>query len=370
MRGKSVRGKSVLCKSGFFSGLAVAGLAILLAAPAPASKRSKETLSPLPPDLLLDGGRKLSFERSFSLEREVKPKRSFWTRVVDVIAGQPDFHYLVSPYSVVTDSHGRIIVSDVGAAGVHIFDFAQQKYKFITRRDAGKDPMLAPQCVAVDALDNVYVTDSQTGKVFVFDANGKYRRALGSLKGGEGYFKRPTGIAVDSAAQHIYVTDTLRNKIFMMDMQGSVLQTIGKTGTGDGEFNFPTELRLNGSDLVVVDAMNFRVQVLDRSGAFRYAIGKAGDGVGWIFRPKGIGFDSEGHLYVVDGQWGIVQVFDREGRLLYYFGQRGTGNGEFQLPTGLQIDTQDRIYVVDSFNRRVEVFHYYGIAQPAVGRKQ
>ncbi len=63
----------------------------------------------------MDGGRKLSFERSFSLEREVKPKRSFWTRVVDVIAGQPDFHYLVSPYSVVTDSHGRILVTDVAA---------------------------------------------------------------------------------------------------------------------------------------------------------------------------------------------------------------------------------------------------------------
>jgi DNA-binding beta-propeller fold protein YncE len=111
----------------------------------------------------------------------------------------------------------------------------------------------------------------------LFDANGKFRRAIGSLKGGEGYFNRPTGIAVDSAAQRIYVTDTLRNKIFLMDMQGRVLQSIGKTGTGDGEFNFPTELRLNGPDLVVVDAMNFRVQVLDRSGAFRYAIGKVGD---------------------------------------------------------------------------------------------
>ncbi len=182
----------------------------------------------------------------------------------------------------------------MAAAGVHIFDFEQQKYKFLSRRDAGKDPMLTPQCVAVDAQDNIYVTDSQAGKVFVFDANGKYRRAIGSLKGGEGYFKRPTGIAVDSAAQRIYVTDTLRNKIFMMDMQGSVLQTIGKTGTGDGEFNYPTELRLNGQDLVVVDAMNFRVQVLDRSGTFRYAIGKVGDGAGWMFRPKGIGFDSEG----------------------------------------------------------------------------
>lgn len=351
------------------TGLLVASLALVLSSGAWAAKKSKTISQPHPPDVLLDGGRRLVFERSFSLEREVKPKRSFWTKVVDVIAGEPDFHYLVSPYSIVTDSRGRIIVTDTAARGVHVFDFAQQKYKFLSRRDTDKDPLLVPQCVAVDAQDNVYVTDSQSGKVLVFDANGKYRRAIGSLKGGEGYFKRPTGIAVDSAAQHIYVTDTLRNKIYMMDMQGSVLQVIGKPGTGDGEFHYPTELRLNGPDLVVVDAMNFRVQVLDRSGAFQYAIGKIGDAPGWMFRPKGIGFDSENHLYVVDGLWGVVQVFDREGRLLYYFGQKGTGLGEFQLPAGLQIDSQDRIYVVDSFNRRVEVFHYYGVAQAANGRK-
>jgi len=109
------------------AGVAIVGLAVLLATPAVAAKRSKETMdAPSVPDLLLDGGRKLSFERTFSLEREVKPKRSFWTRVVDVIAGEPDFHYLVSPYSVATDSHGRIIVTDVAAAGVHIFDFASR----------------------------------------------------------------------------------------------------------------------------------------------------------------------------------------------------------------------------------------------------
>jgi len=166
------------------------------------------------------------------------------------------------------------------------------------------------------------------------------------------------------------VTDTLRDQVFILDMQGNVLQTIGKTGVREGEFNFPTELRLAGSNLLVVDAMNFRVQVFDRSGTFRYAIGKEGDGAGWIFRPKGIGFDSESHLYVVDGQWGIVQVFNEQGQLLYYFGGRGRGAEQFQLPTGLQIDKQDRIYVVDSFNRRVQIFHYYGAAQGADGGKQ
>ncbi len=207
----------------------------------------------------------------------------------------------------------------------------------------------------------------RSGKIFVFDANGKFQRALGSLKGGEGYFKRPTGIAVDSAARRIYVTDTLRNKVYMLDMDGSVLQVIGKKGTDVAQFNYPTELLLQGQDLMVVDAMNFRVQVLDRSGNFQYAVGKIDDQVGGMFRPKGIAVDSEGHLYVVEGLSGMVQVFNREGQLLYYFGQMGTGLGRFQLPTGLWIDRQDHIYVVDSYSRRVQVFHYLGLAKQAEG---
>ena len=249
-----------------------------------------------------------------------------------------------------------------GANGIHIFDLEGHKYKFIERRDKDKDAMRSPQCIAVDAHDNFYVTDSEAGKIFVFDSNGKFKRTIGSLKGGEGMFKRPTGIAVDSAADRIYVTDTLRDKIFMMDMNGSVLQMIGKKGNGDGEFNVPTEVLVRERNLFVVDAMNFRIQAFDTTGTFRYAIGDAGDRSGAMFRPKGVGIDSEQHLYIVDALWDAVQVFDREGQLLYYFGQSGDALGEFNLPSGLFIDHKDGIYVVDSLNRRVQVFHYF--AQP------
>src|SRR5208282_6247912 len=133
---------------------------------------------PGPPELELEGGRRLTYERSFGSEREVRPQRGFWHRLVDVIAGEPDFKSLVRPYSIATDSHGRIIVTDPGAGGVHIFDFAQQKYKFIERREKDKNAMLGPQCVALDAQDNIYVTDSETGKIFVFSSGGKYERAI------------------------------------------------------------------------------------------------------------------------------------------------------------------------------------------------
>lgn len=345
--------------------LVLAGAALLPACVCAAPKAKTPPAAPEAWEMPLEGGRRLSWERSFSSESEVKPNRGFWNKVVDVIAGAPDYRFLVRPYSIVTDSHGRIIVTDPGAAGVHVFDFAQRKYKFL-ERSGRRNSMQTPQCVAVDDQDNIYVTDSDAGEIFVFEPSGKFLRTIGALKGGEGYFKRPTGIAVDSTAGRIYVTDTLRDKVFILDMQGAVLGSIGKRGEGEGEFNLPTELRLQGANLLVVDAMNFRVQVFDRSGAFQYAIGKIGDHPGAMFRPKAIGVDSEGDLYIVDALWGVVQVFNRQGELLYYFGAQGVHAGEFQLPTGLFIDRDDRVFVVDSFNRRVQVFHYAGL-RPAPG---
>jgi DNA-binding beta-propeller fold protein YncE len=357
------------CRSAYLPALCLGVLVVnLLGLAGVAAARSKANpAGPVTvPELELEGGRKLRYEGSFRSEKEVKTKHSFWDRLLNAVAGEPEFHALITPYSVVTDSQDRIIVTDPGASGIHIFDFERHKYKFISRQK-DTDGLESPQCVAVDAADNIYVTDSYSGKIFVFDASGKFRRVIGSVKG-EGYFKRATGIAVDSQAQRIYVTDTLRRQIFALDMEGKVLQKIGGIGTGPGQFNFPTELRLQGEDLYVVDALNFRVQVLDRSGKFKYAVGQIGEGFGEMFRPKGIGVDSEGHLYVVEGLSGLVQVFDRQGRLLYYFGQKGTGLGEFQLPAGLFIDQKDRVFVVDCYNRRVQVFQYFAQRPGADGQ--
>jgi DNA-binding beta-propeller fold protein YncE len=351
---------------------AVCAVLVLLLAlgTASAGERSKRPAELRPPDLLLEGGRKLSFDRAFSSARDVRKKPGFWTKLVDIVAGEPEFKQMVRPYSVAVDSRGRIIVTDPGIAGVHLFDPIQHKYKLLQRREKSKDSMFEPQCVAVDAKDNIYVTDSKAGKVFVFDSNGKYQRALGSIKGGEGFFKRPTGIAIDPETQQIYVTDTLRDRVYVIDSTGQVLRTIGKHGEGDGEFNFPTEVLIRNGVVAVVDAMNFRVQMFDREGKFEGSIGELGDSAGTLFRPKGIAIDSEDHVYLVEGLGAIVQVFDRQGQLLYDFGGRGTQLGQFQLPAGIFIDNSDRVYVVDSYNRRVQVFQYSGLRTTAEGVKK
>lgn len=329
---------------------------VLLLSPAFAGGKKAEAPAPGPPPLLLDGGRRLEYVRAFSSESEVKLKRSFFSKVVDFVAGAPEFHRMVRPYSVAIDSTGRIVVSDPGAPLVHIFDFAKQKYQ---KLEGGKQEFKSPIGLAIDGKDNIYVSDSELGKVFVFDAKGKFRRYIGDLKG-EGYFKRPTGLAVDSAHNRIYITDTVRDAVYIADLDGNILGSFGKRGQGDGEFNYPTDILVRDDEVVVVDAMNFRVQVFDREGHFRGKFGRMGVETGSMFRSKGMAADRDGDLYIADAFMDMVQVFNPAGELLYYFGRQGNGAAEFQLPAGVCIDRQDRIYVVDSYNRRVQVFQFVG----------
>ncbi|MBI1749332.1 MAG: 6-bladed beta-propeller [Acidobacteria bacterium] len=313
---------------------------------------------------ILADGRRIDFLRTFDSEKDVHPKRSIWNRLVDVVAGPPVFRSLIRPYSVTTDSRGRILVTDPGALGLHIFDFERKKYSFLDGGPRGR--FESPIGVAVDAEDNIYVTDSRLGKVFVFDARGKFRHFLGERKG-EGYFKRPTGIAIDPYQKRIYLCDTLYNKVFVLDEQGNILYGFGGRGAAPGQFNYPTALTLHGDTLIVLDTLNFRIQLFDRSGGFRTSFGTLGDRSGTFNRPKGVATDSEGNIYVTEGLFETVQIFNAAGQLLYYFGGSGNDTGEFQLPAGLWIDARERIYIADSYNRRVQVFQFTRGNQPSAG---
>jgi len=352
-----------------FLSLLLTGAAMLSLVPAFAIERSKTPADKPWPELLLGAGRRLTYQQSITSERDVGSRQGFWSKLASIVAGPPDLREMVRPYGIAVDSHGRVIVTDPALSAVHIFDLAGRKYKLIDRWDKSKDPMIAPQCVAVDEKDNIYVTDSEAGKVFVFDPQGKTRRVFGSLKRGEGFFKRPTGIAIDRKAHRVYVTDTLANCVYVLDTDGRVLRRFGERGGERGEFNFPVEVQVKDDLVVVVDAMNFRVQLFDRDGNFQAQIGTSGDPAGGIYRPRGVGIDSEDHIYVVDSELGIVQVFDRMGRLLYRFGN-GTNFGQFLLPAGLFIDRNDRVYLVDSYHRQVQVFQYHAIRQPATGAQR
>ena len=70
--------------------LTAAGIALLLSPLSASPNTRREKPAPEQWEMSLEGGRKLTFERSFRSESDVRAVRGLWTKVVDFVAGEPD----------------------------------------------------------------------------------------------------------------------------------------------------------------------------------------------------------------------------------------------------------------------------------------
>ncbi len=314
-----------------------------------APKKSQEVriIMPPPPE-----EPKLFYVGSFRGEADFKD-----TKVLDVLIGEESKGIgknLFKPYGVAA-VNDTVYVTDTAMGLVFVIDRKNKKVTFLGDRPPGK--LALPVSIALGKNDTIYVSDSKLKKVFGYRKNGALFFALGE----KGELRRPSGIAINKRLNRIYIVDTKSHNIKVYDLKdGNLLFEFGKRGIGEGEFNFPTNIAIDprNDNVAVVDTQNFRVQIFDKDGGFLTKFGRLGDKPGMFARPKGIGIDSEGHIYVSDAAFNNVQIFDDKGTVLLYFGGAGFGPSKFYLPAGVFVDENDRIYIVDSFNARVQIFQY------------
>jgi DNA-binding beta-propeller fold protein YncE len=285
-----------------------------------------------------------------------KKKTSRWRTLVfgqdDTAPGMPD--QLVKPYGVAVSPSGLIYVSDTASGRVFVFDAERQALTFLGDRQPAK--LAKPTGIAVAPSGTVFVADATHNRVFGYSPAGDLVVAIGR----DGDLESPAGMAIDGGRQLLYVADARKHQVFCYStVDGAAVRTIGRRGSEPGEFNFPTNVSVDKEGrLYVTDTLNFRIQSFDPDGRPRHVFGTLGDTPGSLNRPKGIGVDDEGHIYVADSSFNNFQIFDQEGQLLLYVGSVGSGAGEFFLPAGLFIDARNRVYVVDQGNARVQVFQY------------
>jgi DNA-binding beta-propeller fold protein YncE len=249
---------------------------------------------------------------------------------------------------------GKIYLADSGQKVLVKMDPQSRKVEKIGTGRKGK--LIIPLGVAVAADGTIYVADGGLKLVNIYDPAGELKSALGT----KGEFQNPSGVAVDDIRGHVIVVDSQMHAVSVFSREGERLFSFGERGGGDGMFNFPSFVTIDkkNGNIIVSDSQNFRVQIFSPEGKFLSKFGEPGDAPGTFARPRGIGIDSEGHIYVVDSAFDNFQIFDQTGQILLYVGSAGTETGKFQLPAGLFIDDSDRIYVADTLNRRVQVFQY------------
>lgn len=262
---------------------------------------------------------------------------------------------LQRPAAVIGDDEGRVYVSDASRQAVFVFDEKAGSLQVWEQAE----PLLrfvSPVGLALAPGGGLYVADADLGVVLRLDAAGRPQAVLG-----RGALLRPTGLVRDAQRGLLFVADTMAHDVKVFGDDGVLRRVIGRRGEGAGEFNFPTHLALAQGELFVTDTLNSRVQVIDSaSGKPLRQFGARGLVLGNLVRPKGVGVDGEGNVYVVESYFDSLLVFGSRGEFLLPIGGTGTATGRFFLPSGVWVDARNRVHVADMFNGRIVLFQFLG----------
>jgi gliding motility-associated-like protein len=186
------------------------------------------------------------------------------------------------PYGIVFDSHGNMFISETSAQDIKKIDVNGNVTTFAgvngTSGNVDGPGVTAefngPGFLAIDASDNLYMTDMYNNSVRKITPAG----VVSTLAGGPGAgfvngqgnnarFNEPLGIAVD-AAGNVYVADVYSYAIRKITPAGvvSTVAGTGSAGSQDGtasgaSFNLPQGLAYDGlGNLYVADGANYTIR--------------------------------------------------------------------------------------------------------------
>ena len=170
-----------------------------------------------------------------------------------------------------------------------------------------------PLGLAFDDKGVLYVSDvsSPTNRILSFTRDGKLVHRVGrSLR-----YAFPNGIAVDRGG-NVYVADSNNGRVVVLDKSGKFVTAIS-SGSAAQRLGLPRGLAIKGDRLYVVDTTDQSVQVFqiqDEDGTPPKNIGSFGEEGrldGAFEYPNGVAVDTQGRVYVTDRENGRVQVWSR-----------------------------------------------------------
>ena len=195
--------------------------------------------------------------------------------------------------------------------------------------------------ITFDDAGNIYVVESGSRRVQVFDANRQLLASWGEFGSGDGQFVEPIGVAVDRGG-NVYVLDLQRNDIQKFDGEGQLLATFA--GSGEGHFRDAAYMAIDAQDTLWLAADN-RVVALSSDGAFLSDFGSTGEEPGMFDGSIDVAVDASGTVYVADLNNGRVQAFDATGQVLAVWDAGKLPSGGRNHPYALTPDNQGHLYV-------------------------
>jgi DNA-binding beta-propeller fold protein YncE len=208
------------------------------------------------------------------------------------------------------DDSDRLFVSDTKMHRILVFD-KQHKVE-----GSIGDGIIDPGGMAVDNENRfLYVADAALDQVIVYDADKlNLIRKIGTAGKGHtltepGQFSVPTNVALD-ADNNLYVTDTYNNRVEIFDADGNFIRQFGKAGDRPGAFSRPKGIAVDVDGHVwVADAVEDRVQCFTPEGQLLIWMGGHGTLPGQFRTLAGLYIDKQNRIFTTEQYPGRVQMF-------------------------------------------------------------
>ncbi len=168
------------------------------------------------------------------------------------------------PLGLAFDKDGLLYVTDL--SGPYQKILVIDRTAKVVRTLAENERLNFPNGINVDAAGDVFVTDSNNGRLLVFDATGAVRAQVGRGTG-QGNLGLPRGLSVDGNGR-VFVADATGQGVFVYraptadSRRLDYLGFMGGQGVADGMFQYPNSVAVDTRGRVyVADTFNDRVQI-------------------------------------------------------------------------------------------------------------
>ncbi|MCP4491460.1 MAG: S8 family serine peptidase, partial [Gammaproteobacteria bacterium] len=208
------------------------------------------------------------------------------------------------PQDVALDVANSVLyVADTG--NHRIQKFASTDYTHLLSfgtEGSGNGQLQLPRDIEVDTSGNLYVCDSENGRIVKFDSSGNWVANIGENDG----LINPYGLDLDTSG-NIYVADTYNHRILKYASDGTLLLQFGSEGIDSGEFTYPRDVAVSPTgELFVADTENYRIQRFDVTGSFINSYGAFVE----FYSPQKVLASSDNKVYVIDSGTNKLTVYD------------------------------------------------------------
>ena len=254
------------------------------------------------------------------------------------------------PWGVAVNARDEIAVTDIENHRVQIFNSDGKYLRSFGREGNKAGEFKYPMGIAFHKNGNIFVADTNNHRIQAFSGEGEYVGMFGGKGNLDSQISEPWGLSVDSEG-NIIVADTGNKLIKIFSPDGKFLMKIG----GQGSLTHPVHCVQCSRYLIVSDNREHCVKVFNYNGNFQYKFGKLGGGDGEFKSPRCLSLIKSGHLMVCDSGNNRIQVFQLNGKFVGRFGTGGSNLGEFNFPRSLAVLSNGRIVVCEMSNHRIQI---------------